>query len=246
MKLPVVKILWGMFAFPVMYPAATLRAAGLPLLAIIATSLYWVTGAPASVPGMPWALVFVNAALFSWLAVRIHRLVLLGVHEDAPAHRLKTVGNYLSALVLGTVILVVLIAIVSFRYVPTGGNPGDADGMIGLPPWAAWLAQLPAFYLLARLAVALPAFALGQGWRLNDAWRLSSGNGWRLVLIVFLLPVGIDWFVAIVYGYIWYSVAIAALAVFKALLTTESVIALSLAYRELTATPEPPPTTPPA
>jgi hypothetical protein len=234
-----------MFAFPAMFPAQTLRAVGLPLLGIIAISLCWVTGAPTSVAGMPWVLVIANGVLFSWLAVRCHRVVLLGAHEDAPAHRLKTVASYLAAVVVGTLVRSIFMAIVSSRYVPAGGDPASGDGMIGLPVWATWIAQALPFYLLARFSLALPGFALGQGWRLGEAWRLSRGNGWRLVLIVFLLPVGIDWFIALVYGYVYYSVAVAALAIFNALLTAESVIALSLAYRELVP-PAPPPTAPPA
>ena len=235
-----------MFAFPAIFPARTLRAAGLPLLGMIASTLYWASGAATSVAGMPWILLIADGVLFSWLAVRCHRVVLLGAHEDTPTHRLKTVANYFAGIVAGTLLLALFMAISSFRYVPTGADPTSEEGIIGLPVWAVWIAQLLPLYLLARFALALPVFALGQGWHLLEAWKRTRGNGWRLVIVVFLLPVGIHQFVVFFYGYTYYSVAIAVLAIFRAILSAESVIALSLAYRELVPTPEPPPTTPPA
>jgi hypothetical protein len=246
-RLPVLKILWGIFAFPAMYPAQTLRAAGPPLIGVIATTLYWARHGAADVLSLSsWLLVFVNWVLFAWLAVRIHRVVLLGRHEDDLAHRLGCMANYLAAVVLGELVFSVFLALISFRYVPTAGGAPSVDGMVGLPAWATWLLQLAPLYLLARVSPALPGFALGHGWRLGEAWHLSKGNGWRLVAVIYLVPWAFGALVDLVYASSRSGMLAGLLAVLHCLFTALALMALSLSYHELTAGRAPPPTAPPA
>jgi hypothetical protein len=47
---------------------------------------------------------------------------------------------------------------------------------------------LPSSYLFARLAFMLPSIAIETRARIPEAWQLSSGNGWRLVLLIVLMP----------------------------------------------------------
>jgi hypothetical protein len=241
-----------MFGFPVLFPLAFIQAVGAPFLGIIAVTLYWATGAATGMVGLPWLLTITNGALFSWLAVRCHRLVLLGESADEPGSRLKCVTNYFAGLVIGTALLTLAVMVfldlflLPFsRYVPAGAGAGPDPELDSAFRVSIYAAEALACYFLARLAPALPAFALGDGWDLKRAWRCSRGNGWRLALIMFLLPQGFEILINSIYGAIYYSVAIAVLAIFKAFLSAESVIALSLAYRELVP-PAPPPTTPPA
>jgi hypothetical protein len=244
-RLPVLKILWGIFAFPAMFPAQTVRAAGLPLIGVVATTLYWAGRKVEGVPSLStWALVVVNWMLFAWLAVRIHRAVLLGQHDDVITHRFKCVANYLAAIMVGELGFSVCRALISMRYVPTTGGP--PHGINGLPVWTTWLLQLGPLYLLARLSLVLPGLALGQGWRAGDAWRISRRNGWRLFLVVCLLPWAFHAIVDLVYASISSPTLVGLLVVSKALMTALAIMALSLSYHELTATPAPPPTAPPA
>lgn len=59
----------------------------------------------------------------------------------------------------------------------------------------AWLGAvagvLPALYIWSRLSITLPELALGQKSDLKRAWSLSEGNGSRLVLVVFIVPVAL-------------------------------------------------------
>ena len=261
MRLPVLKILWGMFAFPVMYPGAFLVAAGLPLIAIIAITLVWIAGAvPPGHQAISWTLLITYYGLFAWLAVRCHRMILAREEDGvaaSPPIVFRLVFRYLAALVTATVaknlfvIVAVTVALMIFgrNFVPTPEtHPPPAPAMNGdlswVIDWSMYLAYVPLLYLLARCSTLLPAVALGHEWSPGNAWRQTRDNGWRLVLVVFLLPwslkAGIDW----IYAATENKLLVGVLAVFTSLITALSVIGLSLSYRELPPWPAPPPTTP--
>jgi hypothetical protein len=259
-RIPVLKVLWGMFAFPVMFPAETFRAASWPLLGIIALSLVWASGAWTPGPVIGWALLIPNAALFAWLAVRIHRAVLIEETFRAKDVRVSVlVYRYLAALTAGAALklLFFFLALTLFSMgsaamawlmptttTPPTPSPGPDPDIQRLIDFVGVVGQAPVLYLLARWSMLLPALALDGEWAPRIAWRQTQGNGWRLVLVVFLLPwtlnVAIDW----AYASTESNVLVALLAITQAVFMALGVIALSLSYRELT--PAPPPTTPPA
>ena len=56
-------------------------------------------------------------------------------------------------------------------------------------PWVMGLANMILLYAAARLSLVLPSSAISiHGKSLAWSWRLSSGNGWRLALLVGFLP----------------------------------------------------------
>ena len=66
----------------------------------------------------------------------------------------------------------------------------------GLSPYTLALfitIGLIASYVMARFSLAIPAVACDQEKiSINWAWQLSRGNGWRLSLLVWALPVGVS------------------------------------------------------
>jgi hypothetical protein len=260
-RLPVVKVLWGMFAFPAMFPAATFRAASWPLLGIIALSLVWASGGWSSDLVTGWVFLIPNAVLFAWLAVRIHRAVLLdGTAETGNAHDFALVYRYFAALTAGAALKVLffflaltLISLGSIAFAwfmpatttPPTQPPGPDPDIQRLINFVGIVGQAPVLYLLARWSTLLPALALDLAWAPRSAWRQTEGNGWRLVLVVFLLP----WTLSAAIGWANASTAnnvlVALLAIARAVFLALGVIALSLSYRELSPWPEPPPTSPP-
>lgn len=253
-----------MFAFPVMFPAAFFRATSWPLLGVIALTLLWASGVAADNRAAGWVLLIANAALFAWLAVRIHRTVLLEPEDSErteSARILPLASRYLAALASGAalkmlffVVVLALFSTVSLAiswFLPASTTPPtlshepDPD-IQRLIDYAGIVGQAPVVYLLARWSTLLPALALGHEWSPRIAWRQTRGNGWRFVLVVFLLPwalsAAIDW----AYASTGNNVLVALLAITRAVFLALGVIALSLSYRELPAVPAPPPTTPPA
>jgi hypothetical protein len=253
-----------MFAFPAMYPAAFVAATGVPLLLIIAITLIWLSGSLTTEnQASLWCLMLAYYGLFAWLAVRCHRMVLgaLDVPDHSSGDAVKRVAKYFGALAAGSIaksagalLLIGSLLLVSVgfsRYVPATANmplqppapDPDIQRMIDL---LAYVVQIPFFYLLARLSPMLPALALGREWSPAAAWQISRGNGWRLVLVVFLLPWAFHGAVGVAAAGPRGSLLVACLAIATAVFAALGIIALSLAYRELQPEPAPQPTPPPA
>lgn len=54
------------------------------------------------------------------------------------------------------------------------------------------LINLPAYYLISRWSLMLPATAVDQRPDMTWAWELSSGNGLRLTVLIGLFPILVD------------------------------------------------------
>src|SRR5712671_2333716 len=59
--------------------------------------------------------------------------------------------------------------------------------------------RIPASYVLARLCLVFPATAIDRPVNLKWAWRLTERNGWRLVVVVAVLPWIISYLVELLY-----------------------------------------------
>lgn len=102
---------------------------------------------------------------------------------------------------------------------------------------AIMLFMIPGFmlmlYISARLSVTLPEIAIGtEGSDLSRAWRMSKGNGSRLLIVVLLLPLIVTSPFLVLYSFdnIVFNI-IAAFGVYA--MTLISVTVLSLSYQFL-------------
>ncbi|MCY0966404.1 hypothetical protein [Parathalassolituus penaei] len=97
---------------------------------------------------------------------------------------------------------------------------------------AAVAGLMVALYVTARVSVGLPEIAMGRESSLRRAWELSDGNGSRLVLVVWILPVLLSSpFLAM---YFTDHIVLRLFASFGTyLMTLFSLVTLSLAYRFL-------------
>jgi len=252
------KIVWGTFAFPWMYRAEFFRAVGAPLAVLIAATLLWEAGAYSGTPGFARGLSYTFYLFaFSWLAIRCHRLVLLGSDEATPpwsARATKSIGIYLATMAgmwsVGVFLVLILasivIAIFGSRYVPSGSGPPPFDPDVQTAvDRASRAATVVALYFAARLCPLLPAIALEERWDPLAAWRISRGNGWRLFAVVFLLPMTFNFTMTLFGSADPGGLRIAVLVIVSTLLTSLGVVSMSLSYRELAEPPAPPPTPPP-
>lgn len=248
------RILFGAFALSWRHRRELARATGLPILAVIACTLIQSAAGLSANRPVQWTLYFVYAIALSWLAISVHRLVLLGDAESKPRLNsvgLKQVGRFVFAMIgiwLAYVVLFFMlfsIAVVPFsRYVPGNMMP---DTMV-MPALFAFLlpaTKILALWPIARLSLLFPALAVDQSFDPIAAWRKARGNVWKLAIVVGALPWTLRYLVDALYRDEATWVEFGALLVLTALFTVIQVVALSLSYWELTQ-PEPPPTPPPA
>ena len=89
-------------------------------------------------------------------------------------------------------------------------------------------------YFGSRLSITLPEMALGQKSSLGRAWQMSRGNGSKLVLVVFIVPVMMTMpFILLMFGNDTPGL-LSYLAAFGTYITTLiSLVMLSLSYRFL-------------
>ena len=84
-RIPLFAVFRDAFLLPVRHGGELLRAAGLPLLALIAVTMLWDFVPATSNWLLSWIPYLIYVAAFSWLASTIHRLVLLDEASE-PAH----------------------------------------------------------------------------------------------------------------------------------------------------------------
>jgi len=100
--------------------------------------------------------------------------------------------------------------------------------------WTSFAAKVPAFYLFARLCLIFPATAVDRKVDVKWAWRQTANNGWRLVLLVGVLPWVISRAVGLLYCGNASVAEIIGLTFLSCALFAVEVAAISLSYRELT------------
>ena len=165
-----------------------LALAGTVLLAFLTTYLGW-----SEISRIAAALGVLAAA--AWLTLEFQRHLLLGaVARGAGFRPWRRYGLYVLALVLLALLLGVLSGILL-----TFALPAMAFVLMALNSPAPWLAAGSVFlgvlafamaaYAPARLALILPALAVDHAAGASRSWRLSRGNGLRLLALLGIVTV---------------------------------------------------------
>ena len=251
-QLPLRRILFGAFVLSWRHRAELARATGLPILAVIACTLAWRAAGIAQINSAIWTLHFVYCIAISWLAISVHRLVLLDGQESRTqlSHRgLKRLGLFVGAIVGAALLYTVLTLVITniallplARYVPAG-EAASAPPSLEWGQWFVYGAAVLALWPLARLSPMLPAIAVGGAADPVTAWQVSRGNGWKLMIVVGALPWTLKWIVALLLRDGATPAEFGVVLVLTSVFTVIQVAALSLAYWELTQ-PAPPPISP--
>jgi hypothetical protein len=132
-------------------------------------------------------LVFLNAMVFTLFAVTCHRIVLLS-EAETPVFGIHSWSQRETRFLGWTVtsafyFMMIGLAMAMFADV---FSPSSFKHK-GLSP-LFYAALIPGAYVFARLSVLLPATAVDERRDIKWAWDATSSNGWRLVLVVTLLP----------------------------------------------------------
>lgn len=169
--------------------------------------------------------------IYTLLAVRVHRLVLAsgGVKQNWfrwTWRETRFLGWLVVVYFYWTLILIPVVVGVGvasdFKLVSQG---------VWVDALAITLATVPSAYVFVRLAFLLPATAVDQKHNLRWAWELSKGNGWRLVILLWVLPLFIplvlqNWEPSNFVGFLAWEMAYGVITVFE-------VALLSVAFRNL-------------
>ena len=102
--------------------------------------------------------------------------------------------------------------------------------------------MIPVGYMCARLSLVFPAIAIDKEFSFSDAWKMSEGNGWKLLFMIYFLPWGLYFiFGSIFSGYMilgWiYSLVAVVVLVFEVLVLSNSYQHLSR-IRKISAMPQ--------
>jgi hypothetical protein len=238
-NLSIATILLGAFILPWWHRRTLFKALAAPGIALVSIDVVcWAFAGSLSETAMLaafWATWFVRSLLWLLIAVTVHRVILLRIEPD----EVPTFPEWgrRETLFLGYVVAVYALATATafvagiVLFTPISFVSPELFVEFAFPYAAAAITT----YVLARLAVVLPATAIDRGMTLGDAWSLTRGNAWRMMVIVGALP----WS----FSYLWYAIygrdpsmilVVVVTAVATVFLTVE-IAALSLAYRALSA-----------
>jgi hypothetical protein len=253
-KLPLRSVIWGAFSLSWQNRAALFRAAAFPMLAVIGVSLFWdfLTWGDGFLAQLTPQIFYIVA--LSWLAVTVHRLVLLD-EASTQSHFDASNGNRVSVYVLAfTAIGILFLASKTVLYNGIGIATGITYVAVGSEPklvarsWLGWGSTIVSLWVIARLVLVLPSIAVDKGLRVSDAWRRSRGNAWRLAVVYGVLPWALSSLRWLLYRDEGSNFELALIIILGSLIAVVEIVALSLSYAALTASeqPAPPPTDPPA
>jgi hypothetical protein len=194
-QLPIWKTLGAALDAPLSLATRSWKALALPLLALVGAIAiaflvnYWRWS---STGWVATALLLLIAT--AWLALEFQRHLLLGAtacKHEAPQWR--RFGLYLLAMALLCVFLTAFSGLVfnftlpTMAWMLTALNGSEAWLIAGAVVFGVLGVALLA-YPAARLALILPALAVGHDAGPAQIWRLSRGKGLRLIALLVLIP----------------------------------------------------------
>lgn len=152
-------------------------------------------------PGFLSSMLYIipYVILFTLFAVTCHRIVLLG-NSEVPKYGILSWSKRETRFLGWTIVGYFFFTLITM-FVGAFAIPIIATGSSTELTYVITLAILvPGSYVLSRLSILLPATSVDERPNLKWAWNITSGNGWKLLLIVALLPqlvsavyVFIDW-----------------------------------------------------
>ena len=132
-------------------------------------------------------LYVASSIVYVGFAVSCHRLVLLGSTAVPKLGILRWSGREIRFFVWGLKIGIVFIIAVSLVATITAFVSIFLSSEISLQPILIIL-MLPVVYYLSRVMPIFPATAVGEDYDLKWAYNLTKGNGFRMVIIIALIP----------------------------------------------------------
>jgi hypothetical protein len=143
--------------------------------------------------------------VYSIVAVRVHRIVLLGpsAMKTPELPRMRDIKYAVTFLVITLMAGVPWMLIIASTVTMTGGS---------LSPWAVRVGAVLVLYIVARFSLVLPSIAIDDSLRLFRAFSVSRAHQLSLFLVVGVLPLVLSF--TVTYGVVvpldWAFGAVAA------------------------------------
>lgn len=122
--------------------------------------------------------LIINLYLYNVIVVRIHRVFLLDETEfsfkRAFLWRSSNTGYLLTTIAIVTLAIVVIVPLVVII--------GSYEKIVII------IAYIPIGYIISRFSLVLPSIAINDRIDFNKAWKISKGQGWKVFLLIFMLP----------------------------------------------------------
>ena len=134
-----------------------------------------------------WALSYVfQTYLYILIVVKLHKLFLINESGHSLKESLKWQKVYTNYLITSIAIglIAALVAIPITFIVPISPDLFDDNTSIFI-----FLTLFPAGYIASRISLVLPSIAINDKIDFSESWNISKGNGWKVFLLVTLLPV---------------------------------------------------------
>lgn len=130
-------------------------------------------------------LIVVSVMFSVLMATTAHRFTLLDGQSEVKALRRwdKSDVRYVLRLFQIILIAMVLISVLAVSAIVLLAPTDEQVALLML------VAVVPVLYVWSRLSITLPEIALGKYSSLKRALAMSHGNGWRLTLVVFGVPI---------------------------------------------------------
>lgn len=235
--LNVAKVVVGAFVVPWWNRRAFVRALAVPLISLASLSLAWKFTWEHLPKLSHWLLYALYVVLFTLFAVTCHRLVLLdpqsavaGVAPRWTWRETRFLFFIFAVWLVSAIIVAVLMTLVLNMFLSRAPLEPNSS-------WLRWIraaGEIPMLYLVARFCFVFPATAIDKRINLKLSWELTRNNGWRLFVVVSVLPWAISHAVSLLYRGEASALEVVLLTFLGSALLAVEVAALSLSYRELT------------
>ena len=184
-----------------------------------------------------FGMLAIHGLGFSLFAVTCHRLVLVSGPDEYKGHHFKfrirelKFASWLAAIY----VLVLVVDQVPNNLLRHLIQPGGPAVETGLWYWWSYPVAIPSLYLLGRFSLVFPAVATDAKTSLRWSWRTTKGNGWRMLVLVGLVP----WVSSMLIWAIWRESATTLESVVLAIVSYGAlcfeIFLLSFAYKFITS-----------
>jgi len=172
--------------------------------------------------------IIIYSIIFTLFAVTVHRVILLG-KQSVPDLGVLSYSSREWKFIWWSIIIGIYFILVALVF----AFPISMLFSHSYLGFILVLSMTPAFYIFARLSMLFPAIAIEKkvGW--DWAFKTTKNNGWRLVVIVGVIPIAVSFPASLLFDINIFLDAI--LIFFNLILLVFEITALSISFRYLSA-----------